>query len=81
MALIDEITRLRDESLSALDASHNYFVHTQIAWRLVQQMVREGHKVTIRNQATGSSVDEVELSGLAQGYVTGYLASATWYCT
>jgi len=77
MALIDEIRRLRDESLSALDASHNYFVHTQIAWRLVQQMVREGHKVTIRNQATGNSVDEAELSGLAQGYVTSYLASAT----
>lgn len=36
MTLIDKITLLRDESLSALDASHNYFVHTQIAWRLVQ---------------------------------------------
>jgi hypothetical protein len=78
MSLIDEITQLRDESLSALDASHNYYVHTQIAWRLVQQMVRQGHKVTIRNQATGNAVDESELSSLAQGYVTGYLASATF---
>lgn len=78
MALIDEITQLRDDSLSSLDASHNYYVHTRSAWRLVQQMVRQGHKVTIRNQATGNTVDGSELSSLAQGYVTGYLASATF---
>ena len=78
MAIIDEISQLRDESLSALDASHNYFVHTQSAWRLVQQMVQQGHRVTIRNQATGNTVNETELSSLAQGYVTGYLASATF---
>lgn len=78
MALIDEITPLRDDCLSSLDASHNYYAHTKSAWRLVQQMVRQGHKVTIRNQATGNTVDETELSGLAQNYVTGYLASATF---
>ena len=68
MALINEITRLRDNSLSSLDASHNYYAHTKTSWRLVQQMVREGHKFTIRNQATGNIVDETELSGLAQNY-------------
>ena len=68
MALINEITRLRDNSLSSLDASHNYHAHTKTSWRLVQQMVREGHKFTIRNQATGNIVDETELSGLAQNY-------------
>lgn len=78
MALIDEITQLRDACLSSLDASHNYYAHTKSAWRLVQQMVRQGHKVTIRNQATGDTVDETDLSGLAQDYVTGYLASATF---
>ena len=78
MALTDEITQLRDDCLSSLDASHNYFAHTKSAWRLVQQMVRQGHKVTIRNQATGDTVDEADLSGLAQDYVTGYLASATF---
>lgn len=78
MALTDEIVRLREDCLSALDASHNYYVHTKLAWRLVQQMVRQGHKVTIRNQATGNTVNEAELPGLAQGYVTGYLVSATF---
>lgn len=78
MALTDDINRLRADSLAALDASHNYYAHTKIAWRLVQQMVRQGHKVTIRNQATGSTIDENELPGLAQEYVTEYLASATF---
>lgn len=41
-------------------------------------MVRQGHKVTIRNQTTGNTVDETELSRLSQGYVTNYLASATF---
>jgi len=78
MALIGKIIRLRDDCLSSLDASHNYYAHTKSAWRLVQQMVQQGHKVTIRNQATGSRVDETDLSGLAQEYVTGYLISATF---
>ena len=78
MTLIDEITQLRDKWLSSLDASHNYYAHTTIAWRLVQDMVRQGNKFTIRNQATGDTVDETEFAGLAQDYVTGYLSSATF---
>lgn len=78
MALRDEINTIRTDSFAALDASHNYYAHTKIAWRLVQQMVRDGHKVTIRNQETGTTVDEDKLPGLAQEYVTGYLVSATF---
>ena len=78
MALIDDITRLRDDSLASLDASHNYYAHTKGAWRLVQRIVRQGHEVTIRNQATGDTADGNELSGLAQEYVTVYLTSATF---
>ena len=78
MALTDELQQLREESLRALDDSHNYFTHTKIAWRLVQQMVQQGHTVTFRNQATGSTISERDLGVLAQGYVTGYLSSATF---
>jgi len=78
MALVDEITRLRDNTAASLDASHDYYVHTKYAWRLVQQLVQHGHKATIDNQATGSTVDETQLSNLAQGYVTSFLASATF---
>ena len=78
MALIDELRRLHADSLAALDASHNYFAHTEGVWRLVQEWIREGHKLTIRDQLTGSVVDQSELPDLAQKYVTGYLATATF---
>ena len=76
--LIDENTQLRDECISSLDASHNYHSHTKIAWRLVQQMVRQDHKFTIRNHITGNTVNEMELSSLAQGFVIDFLAPATF---
>lgn len=78
MTLREQIANLREESLRALDASHNYYVHTGSAWRLIQRLVKQGHKFTVSNQATGSTIGEAELSGLAQGYITGYLASATF---
>ena len=78
MALIHEITQLRDDSISSLDASHNYYTHTKWAWRVVQEMVRQGHKVTIHNQATGDTVDETGLPGLARDYVKIDLVSTTF---
>lgn len=78
MALIDELAQLRDKTLASLDASHDYFAHTAYAWRLVQQVVREGSEFTTRNQVTGSTIDQSELSGRAQEYVTVYSTSATF---
>jgi len=78
MALIKHIIQLRDDSISSLNASHNYYTHTKSVWQLIQRMERKGHKFTIRNQATNNTVDQTELSGLAQGYITDFLASATF---
>lgn len=78
MPLTDELAHLRNHCLSSLDASHDYYVHTKRAWRLVQQIVRQGHQFTIQNQVTGHKVNESELSRLAQNYITGYLISATF---
>jgi hypothetical protein len=78
MAIVDDIGRLRDDCLSRLDESHNYHAYTSGVWRVMQHVVRRGDRFTIRNQTTGDRVDETELSGLAQSYVTKYLASATF---
>lgn len=78
MTPADDIDALRTDSVTALNASYNYFTHTKSAWRLVQQLATKGHKVTIRSQATGTTVDQNELPGLAQEYVTGYLATSTF---
>lgn len=78
MSLIDEITSLRDDSLSSLDASHNYYAHTKNAWRIVQQLIRRGHQISIQNLETGNTVDETEIPEMAQKYVRGYLVSAAF---
>lgn len=78
MTLTTKLIQIRKDILLSLDASHNYYAHTKSAWRLVQQIVLRGHEVSIRNLATGHTVEGTELPGLAQEYVTGHLMSATF---
>jgi len=79
MSLSDALAQLRDDTLAALDETHDYYVYTKIAWRLVQQLIeRHGHKIAIENHATHTKVTEIDLLALAQRYVTRNLASATF---
>lgn len=68
MSLRTDITTLRTETLAALDEVHDYYEHSVSVWRLVQQLVREGRKFNIRNNVTGNTVDQDQLSKLAQQY-------------
>ena len=76
--LTDKIAQLRDESITALDASHDYYAHTKHAWRFMQGRIWRGTKISIQNDVTGNVANEQELSDLSQEYVTGYLTSATF---
>jgi hypothetical protein len=78
MALADEIQALTVRTLSALEASHDYYTYTKRAWRLLQQIVKDGRRFSFRNRTTGTRVDEQLLLGRSQGYVTEYLASSTF---
>jgi hypothetical protein len=78
MAFADEIHALRDRSLTELAAIHDYFTDTKMAWWVVDRMVQAGRKFTVRNVATGTVTDESELTEKARGYVTRYLAEATF---
>jgi hypothetical protein len=78
MALADDIQALTTRTLSALEASHDYYTYTKRVWRLLQQIVKEGRKFTFRNLTTGTRVDEQVLLGRAQLYVTDYLMSSTF---
>jgi hypothetical protein len=78
MALADEIQALATRTLSALDATHDYYTYTKRVWRLMQQVVKEGRKFTFRNLTTGTRVDEEVLLGRAQLYVTDYLICSTF---
>src|SRR5574340_81082 len=78
MALTDDIEALTNRTLSALEASHDYYTYTKRVWRLLQKVVKEGRKFSFRNLTTGTSVDEQVLLGRAQDYVTDYLMSSTF---
>src|SRR5712692_10280308 len=78
MVLADDLQGLTGRTLSALDASHDYYTYTKRVWRLLQQIVKEGRKFTFRNLTTGTRVDEKVLLGRAQLYVTDYLISSTF---
>src|SRR5262245_56928858 len=78
MALADELEDLTSRTLSALDASHDYYTYTKRVWRLLQQIIKQGRKLTFRNLTTGTQVDEQALLGRAQLYITDYLMSSTF---
>ncbi len=78
MPLADEIAGHRDVILAELDAVHNYYVNTKAAWRIVQEFIERGGTVTVHNHSTGDITTENELPGMAQFYVTEYLAVSTF---
>jgi hypothetical protein len=78
MALADDIQALTSRTLSALEASHDYYTYTKRVWRLLPRIVKEGRRFTFRNPTTGTQVDEQVLIGLAEHYVADYLMSSTF---
>lgn len=78
MPLIDDVRALRDRALAELTATHDYYTDTKMAWRIVQKVIRAGHKITIRNMATGTVTQEAQLAAKARDYVAEDLAAATF---
>ncbi len=78
MALVEEIQALTARTVSALDASHDYYTYTKRVWRLLQRIVREGRQFSFRNLTTGTQVDEKALLAQAQLYITDYLISSSF---
>jgi hypothetical protein len=78
MALADDIRALRARALAELAAAHDYYTDTKMAWRIVDDAIQAGHKVTIRNMTTGTVTTEAQLAAKARGYVAEDLAQATF---
>jgi len=78
MALADEIKSLRDRVLSELNAAHDYYTDTRIAWDIVRRAIADGRTFSIRNMTTGTVTTQVELAGKSRGYVAEQLAEATF---
>jgi hypothetical protein len=78
MALSDEIRAIRDRTLADLNSAHDYYVDTQAAWHLVEDVISEGRKLQSINSATGTTTTEAELVSKSRGYVTEQLTQATF---
>src|SRR5208282_2224121 len=76
--LADDIRALRDRVLADLNAAHDYYTDTEIAWRIVQGAVRAGAAFSIQNVVTGTVTTQTDLTGKARGYVKEQLAEATF---
>ena len=78
MALDSDLQALRDRVLADLNAAHDYYTDTKIAWDTVRQFVAAGHTFSIRNMTTGTETTQADLAGKARGYVAEQLAEATF---
>lgn len=78
MALAEDIGSLESRALSALNGSHDYFTYTKRVWRLLQRSVKEGQTFAFRNLTTGTKVNERDLLGQAQLYLTNYLVTSSF---
>ena len=78
MSLVTHLEQLRDRALTDLDAAHDYYSDTKIAWVIVARAIAAGQTFSIRNRATNSVTTQAELAGKYRGYVRGQLAEATF---
>jgi hypothetical protein len=77
MALADEIRKLRDRALADLNAVHDYYTDTKLAWDIVDEYIAAGKTIAALNIVTGTQTTEAGLRGKAQLYVR-HLAEATF---
>lgn len=78
MPLADDIRVLRDRVLADLNAAHDYYMDTKIAWRIVHKVIKAGNTFFVRNTVTGTMTTHADLVGKARGYVAEQLAEATF---
>jgi hypothetical protein len=78
MALAADLRTLADRSVAALLLGHDYYVHTKVVWRLAEKTVQAGRRFTVRNNFTGTVVDQDALVGRTQVYTAEYLTSFTF---
>src|SRR5262249_21878400 len=78
MALAGDIQALRDRVLADLNAAHDYYTDTTIAWDTVRQVIASGQTLFVRNMITGNVTTQADLARKSYGYVTDQLAEATF---
>jgi hypothetical protein len=78
MPIGSDIQAILARAYRDLDATHDFFTHSQVAWRSFQDHVTKGYKFTSQNFATGTIIDQDGLVRLAAKYTEQYLATFTF---
>jgi hypothetical protein len=78
MALSDDIRALRTRALADLNAAHDYYADTKIAWRIVGKAIKAGTRFSIQNPVTGTVTTQVVLANKVDRYADEQLAEATF---
>src|SRR4051812_9446397 len=78
MAVTDDLRTIADRAHRELDAVHDFFEHSTVVWRSFEALVRQGHRVSYENAATGNRIDQDGLIRLAPRYSSEYLAKFTF---
>jgi len=78
MPLADEIRALRDHVVADLNAVHDYYADTKVAWRIVRRAVSAGARFAVQNKVTGTVTTHESLAVKVSGYVVEQLAEATF---
>lgn len=78
MALSHDIRTLRDSVLVDLNAAHDYYTDTTVAWHIVVQSVQTGSRFSMQYPATGTLTTQTDLVRKARGYVSEQISEATF---
>jgi hypothetical protein len=78
MGLAVEVQRIRDHTLAALVATHNYYDDTRRAWDYVKQSITGGYHFAYTNATTGTVTTQLDLLGRINLYATKRIAEATF---
>lgn len=78
MPLADEVRDLKDQIVARLDEACGFYLHTRQAWRVVQQLAREGRDVGIVEPSSGYDVPAADLESMAQQYVDVHLSESAF---
>jgi len=78
MALAGDIQPLRDRVSADLNAAHDYYTDTKIAWDIARRAIAAGHAFSIQNMTTGTWTNRVDLASKSRAYVAEQLAEAAF---
>src|SRR5258708_7580600 len=76
MALGNDLRALRGRVLADLNAAHDYYADTRVAWDFVARAVLAGATFTEQNPVTGTVTPQTDLVARAGKYATGPLTEA-----